>query len=47
CLLGYNKSWLDVQVDVELPGRIDEYRNLDGANERSSGQGDFNSQSHL
>ncbi|GJV36322.1 hypothetical protein Tco_1408799, partial [Tanacetum coccineum] len=37
CLLSYNKSWLDVQVDVELSGRIDEYRNSDGANERSSG----------
>ncbi|GJZ28005.1 hypothetical protein Tco_0572652 [Tanacetum coccineum] len=41
------KSWLDVQVDVELSGRIDEYRNSDGTNERNPGKGDSNSQSHL
>ncbi|GJZ04016.1 nuclear pore complex protein NUP107 [Tanacetum coccineum] len=41
------KSWLDVQVDTELSGGIDQFRNSDGTIERSPGQGDLNSQSYL
>ncbi|PWA80951.1 hypothetical protein CTI12_AA191640 [Artemisia annua] len=41
------KSWLDVQVDMELSGGMDQYRNSDGAIEGSPGQGDLNSQSYL
>ncbi|KAJ9568502.1 hypothetical protein OSB04_004468 [Centaurea solstitialis] len=45
------KSWLDVQVDVELShsqsGGVDQYRSSDGGTERSPGQGDLSSQSFL
>ncbi|XP_024969419.1 nuclear pore complex protein NUP107 isoform X3 [Cynara cardunculus var. scolymus] len=45
------KSWLDVQVDVELShsqsGGIDQYRSSDGGTERSPGQGELNSQPFL
>ncbi|KAI7735809.1 hypothetical protein M8C21_000571 [Ambrosia artemisiifolia] len=40
------KSWLDVQVDVELSGGPDKL-NSDAATERSPGQVDLNSQSFL
>ncbi|KAI3786220.1 hypothetical protein L1987_45355 [Smallanthus sonchifolius] len=41
------KSWLDVQVDVELSGGLDKLRSSDGATERSPGQVDLNPQSFL
>ena len=38
------KSWLDVQVDLELahllPGRLDQFRSFGDASDRSSGHGD-------
>lgn len=43
-----SKSWLDVQVDVELarlqPGGMDQFKSFEDAMERSPGQGDFDSQ---
>lgn len=42
------KSWLDVQVDVEIarlrPGGVDQFKNFEEAIERSPGQGDLLSQ---
>ncbi|PIN21264.1 hypothetical protein CDL12_06054 [Handroanthus impetiginosus] len=42
------KSWLDVQVDIEIarlrPGGMDQFKSFEEAIERSPGQGDFASQ---
>ncbi|XP_051152717.1 nuclear pore complex protein NUP107 [Andrographis paniculata] len=44
------KSWLDVQVDIEIarlrPGGMDQFKNFEEAMERSPGQGDLSSQAN-